>query len=229
MRAIGMGVGTVAFLVLCATVRGGPIQTFTDLDQFLAAAGDVHEIDFETLPNGIPSYPAEITPEFNYTLQGVTFSAHVPIGQPTLYLSGNPQMGFALTATSYPQFDRNWLIADLAVPATAIGVLFPGSTTLTGFDGEGRAVASISGGGGGAHPFVGIVSATPIVSTTVDGGAYSASIEAFFFTPVPEPGTLTLVALGLVGCLRVRPRRTRYSAPIQPCMMARDIRFSCAL
>ena len=60
--------GIVWLLVCAVAVRAGPVTTFTDLDSFLEAAGDVREIDFETLPDGTPSTSGTlITPDFNYT------------------------------------------------------------------------------------------------------------------------------------------------------------------
>ena len=67
-----------------------PILFINDYEGFAEAAGDVQTIDFETLPDGSPTMGAEeITPDFNYTAQGVTFSPHLDIGEPPLHLSGN--------------------------------------------------------------------------------------------------------------------------------------------
>ena len=67
------------------------VVTFTDLDAFLEAAGDVQEIDFETLPDGTPSVRfTPITLEFNYTDQGVTFSSPLPTLQINMLGGGTP-------------------------------------------------------------------------------------------------------------------------------------------
>jgi len=56
------------FLAHSGTMVHAGFVTFTDLNTFLATAGNVNEIDFETLPDGSTSVVfAEITPEFNYT------------------------------------------------------------------------------------------------------------------------------------------------------------------
>ena len=128
-----------------------PILFVNDYEGFVAAAGDVQTIDFETLPDGSPTMGAEeITPDFNYTAQGVTFSPHLDIGEPPLHLSGNSIMGFQLTADSYPSFERNWMIADLVAPAFSVGVYFPAEMTLSIFDVDQVLITNVSLGGGGS-------------------------------------------------------------------------------
>jgi hypothetical protein len=181
--------------------RGGPIQTFTDLDKFLAAAGDVREIDFETLPDGSPTYwGVDITPEFNYTEQGVTFSSHIP----QLEIRGTGEVDFYLT-TSNPTSERNWIIADFSPHAWAVGIAFPGHTTLSAFDAQGQPIGSIFGGGSGGGHFLGIVSDVPIASATGDRGGETDVWYSFFFTPVPEPGTLALLVGALALLVARRP------------------------
>ncbi len=192
----------VMVILLAATARAGPVTVFTDLDAFLEAAGDVQEIDFETLPDGSPSFSgALITPEFNYTDQGVFFSSAAPI----LQIAGNPISGFNLRAgTNESGGPRNWIIAELVVPATTVGVLFPGSTSLSVFDGQGELMAGGVFGFGGQHQFGGFVSDVPIAFVVVDGGIEVQSIQSFLFTPIPEPATLLLLASGSVILFRRR-------------------------
>lgn len=177
---------------------------FTDLDAFLAAAGDVHEIDFETLPDGTPSFSgALITPEFNYTDQGVTFSSPFP----TLSVEGSP--GFFALGSQFPDTtQRNWIIANLVTPATAVGIFFPGDTTLSVYDGNDLLIGNVSLSGGGAGLFLGIVSDVPIFSAIEDRGASGETMESFLFTPVPEPATLLLVTAGVRVVLRRRRSRS---------------------
>ena len=74
MRGNAIVWGVVIGLGLPGAVRAGFV-TYTDVDEFRAAAGNVQEIDFELLPDGSPSVDGTlITPDFNYTDQGVTFS-----------------------------------------------------------------------------------------------------------------------------------------------------------
>ena len=194
----------VGILCLSITARAGPVTTFTDLDAFLEAAGDVREIDFETLPDGSPSFPnAEITPDFNYTDQGVEFFSP----EPWLYTAGNPVSGFNLTAGNIHGSGgpRNWIIAEPVLPATAVGIVFPGGTVFSVFDTTGELIVRQAFGDGGLGLFAGFVSEIPIGFATVDRGIEGESIESFLFLPIPDPVTLVLVALGAL----VLPRRRR--------------------
>jgi hypothetical protein len=204
-RCIGAAtVGTLALLcviVQVPSVRAGPVTTFTDLEAFLAAAGDVQEIDFETLPDGTPSVANTlITPEFNYTDQGVTFSSPFPVLR-----IGNPHRGlFDLEVFHQDSNARNWIIADFVTPAFAVGIVFPGGTTLSAFDADEQLIVSVSGSHSGAGWFLGVVSDVPIASITQDRGSSYDIMQSFLFTPVPEPGTLLLFAVGLGALMRRR-------------------------
>jgi len=179
-----------------------PILFVNDYEGFVEAAGDVQTIDFETLPDGSPSIPGtEITPDFNYTDQGVAFSPAVP----RLWILGSPG-GFYLDADSYPSFERNWMIADLVIPAWAVGIFFPSSTSLSVFDENDALIASASYQGGGSGKFLGIVSDLPIVSAIGDKGSSSQVFESFVFAPIPEPTTVMLLTLGAVMVIRRRHR-----------------------
>jgi hypothetical protein len=201
---------TLAFVIGGLTVwaggsaaSAGPVQTFTDLDQFLAAAGDVREIDFETLPDGSASYyGAQITPEFNYTKEGVNFSAQVP----PLRITGNPIGGFDLCAgPPGSEGPPNWIVADLVEPATAVGILFPGVTRLWVYNTRGELTGSWTWGGGGDY-FLGAISPTDaIAQVVVNRGSERQYLESFYFTPVPEPATGLL--LSAVALLLGLPRR----------------------
>ncbi|MGB2985563.1 MAG: PEP-CTERM sorting domain-containing protein [Phycisphaerae bacterium] len=198
------------------------VVTFTDLDAFLEAAGDVQEIDFETLPDGTPSVRfTPITLEFNYTDQGVTFSSPLPTLQINM-LGGGDFYLTTLTDTGL----RNWIIADFVTPACAVGIIFPGGTTLSGFDGDGQLIASVSGGGSGGGHFLGIVSDVPIVTATGDRGSSGDAWQSFFFAPVPEPGTFLLVGAGAVALLR--RRRSSRSVGLQNATPARRRHWSTA-
>lgn len=194
----------IAFLLPFATaIRAGPL-TFTDLDAFLQAAGDVREIDFETLPDGSPSFSgALITAEFNYADQGAFFSPAAPI----LQIAGNPISGFNLRAgRDGSGGPRNWIIAELVEPALAVGILFPGFTRLSVFGADNQElIATGDFGGGGLGLFAGFVSEIPIGYAIMDTGIEVESIHSFLFVPIPEPATLVLVALGAL----MLPRRRR--------------------
>lgn len=180
------------------------IVTYTDYNAFLAAAGDVHVIDFETLPDGSPSVVfAEITPEFNYTDQGVDFFSH----EPMLSIGGNNMSGFNLIAAQRESGGpRNWIIAELLEPATAIGVLFPGSTTIEILNVSGSFLGDWVWGGSGQF-FFGVISDDPIGTVIIDRGIEVEVIESFYFSPIPEPATIILLTVGAV----VVVRRRKYS------------------
>ncbi|MGB2985711.1 MAG: hypothetical protein WBE26_07485 [Phycisphaerae bacterium] len=202
MRFTRIILSTVMAMSLVAAARAGPVQTFTDIDAFLEAAGEVREIDFETLPDGTPSYMfAEITPEFNYTGQGVEFFAHVP----PLWIHGCEEGGFRLCACPQDsQGPLNWIIAELVEPASAVGIAFRGGTTLTIGDADGSAQLETWTWAGGGELFLGVISDIPIGRAYVGGfagvppGSDVEMIESFFFTPVPEPVSLVLLASGVL-------------------------------
>jgi hypothetical protein len=193
-----------ALLLAEAAVTAGTVSTFVnDYPGFLAAAGDVHVIDFETLPDGSPSHVGvEITPDFNYTSQGVTFSS--PTGHP--FISGNPVSGFGLLADGYPD-TRTWVTATLAPPASAIGSFGPGFEFLSVYDGAGKLLAEGVVPDEGGDWFVGFVSEVPIASVVADLGETHAGIQTFTFAPVPDPGTLLLLLAGVVAAVRRQPHK----------------------
>jgi hypothetical protein len=184
-------------------VQGGPVTFLNDYEGFLAAAGDVRVIDFETLPDGSPSHVGvHITPEFNYASQGVTFSA--PAGD--LYISGNSVSGFGLLADGYPD-QRTWIVATLDPPAFAVGFFGPGAEFLSIYDPNESLLAKAVVPDNIADWFVGFVSDVPIGSAVADLGGTHAEIQSFQFTPVPEPTTLVFVLLGTVAMVRRRSSR----------------------
>ena len=166
--------------------------------------GDLIEIDFDTLPDGSPGFLfAEITPEFNYTAQGIIFASP----EPSLVLLGGPT-DFGLCAcpenTSDPLL--RWIEAELVDSAWAVGATFPGHSTLSFFNDENVLIAEEVFFGGGTN-FVGIVSDEPIALAVVDKGGNMSIVSNFFFTPIPEPGTLILFGFGALVCLRRRKRK----------------------
>jgi len=193
---------TVGFVVLLATDRaqGSALTFIDDYEGFVEAAPtEVRSIDFETLPDGSPSYAgAVITPEFNYTHLGATFLPH---RDPGLYIYGSSVGGFVLTADSYPSFDRNWIMAELVEPASAVGTYFLSDCVLSAYGEGGELIGTVGYYSPGFH-FLGIVSDTPIVYATIDQEYYAAWSDEFVFAGVPEPsaglGLLVISALGLV-------------------------------
>ena len=143
----------------------------------------------------------QITPEFNYTDQGVDFFSHVP----ELFITGSAISGFSLKAGQQGSGGpRNWIIAELLTPAAAVGVLFPGGTNISIFDVSGALIATELFGGNGPN-FGGFLSDVPIGSVITDAGIETEIIDSFLFTPIPDPATLVLLAIG--GAIMLRRRR----------------------
>jgi len=190
----------VPILLLGAATRADVLTFENDYAGFVEAAGPLSEIDFETMPDGQPTeVTVELTEDFNYDDEGVHFSAPYPYP----FFAGNPWTGLQLWVEQNGQ--DTWIIADLVAPATAVGAFFPGSTELCVFDSAGTEIACEFFSDPGEGNFIGMVSDVPIHSATFASGADIEAIDGFVFSPVPEPGTLVLLASGLA--LTVRRKR----------------------
>src|SRR5438067_826973 len=95
------------FLVCLCGGASGQVQTFpNNYAGFVAAAGPLHTIDFETLPDGSPSLSGvRITSTFNYDGQGVHFSD--PLSW--LRITGNPTTGYGITTFSESLSQHTWI------------------------------------------------------------------------------------------------------------------------
>ncbi len=112
---------TVFLVCAAGGLTQAEVVSFTDYDAFVAAVGEVRIIDFDTLPDGSPSYRSvPITPEFNYGDQGVVFSAPID----ALFITGNSGSGFGLTSDGYPDI-HTWITATFADPAYGVGFIRP--------------------------------------------------------------------------------------------------------
>jgi len=136
----------------------------------------------------------------------VDFFSH----NPDLFIGGNNiGGGFHLTARQRESGGpRNWIIAELLEPATAIGVLFPGSTTIEILNVSGFFLGDWVWGGSGQF-FFGVISDDPIGTVIIDRGIEVEVIESFYFSPVPEPATLLLLGMGTLVLLRSEKRGGR--------------------
>lgn len=180
------------------------VQTYVnDYAGFKAASGPLTAIDFESQPNGQPSQAGvQITPGFNYNALGAHFSA--PAG--VLELAGNPVSGFHLDAIMPNPLpgSRTWIVADPLLPGLAVGAHFAGHSYLFAYDEAGQLIAQGFAGGTPGEQFLGIVSDTPIDYVIFDRLSWLASINAFHFSPIPEPATAVLIALGAIPLRRAR-------------------------
>lgn len=180
------------------------VCTFTNELEFVNWAslfpGGLRLIDFETLPDGSPAFTgAQITPAFNYTPWGVTFSAPVEI--PTIT---GPAGDRGLRAFDPDSIVREWIQAELVRGTTAVGVDFGGGTTLYAYDATDAEIARVSFSASGSPWFLGIVSEVPIRRVRVDRGANFEEIGKFVFNPIPEPATGVLMALGVMAARQRR-------------------------
>ena len=127
-----------------------------------------------------------------------------------MFIYGNIEGGFQLYADSYPDYDRNWIVAELVNPASAVGTRYIFNSTLSAYAADGTLLATVEHIRPGEH-FLGIVSDTPIARVTIDQGFYSAWSDAFIFADFPEPSTGILLLMSGAAVL-ARPRLRRVLA-----------------
>ena len=190
--------------VLCTThARAGVISFLNDYEGWLEAAGGVaQEIDFETLPDGNPSKAGfPITEHFNYTDQGVTFSAVPTDIDVFLFIGGNPVGGFDLGADG-PSLEVG-IVSTFVEPAFAAGVFFPGITTFSIFTEDGVLLGEEMGSKfPDPEGFVGFVSDVPIAYSLNTSDSTQEGILSYVFVPIPEPSACILLGFGFVLFVR---------------------------
>lgn len=165
-------------------------------------------IGFETLPDGTPSFGgANITPAFNYVLQGAFFSSPFP----SLKVVGNMQIGFALEAHTSNPLAHNSIMAQLTNLERGVGVWVIGHTSLFVYDAQGVLITSVFHNDSSHRFFLGVKSNIPIASAVIDDGTNSIAIDDFtmIHVPVPEPSSASLLLLAAPILLRRRDRRGR--------------------
>lgn len=182
------------------------VQTFVnDYAGFASEAGTLPTIDFETQPNGQPSQAGiQITSAYNYD----TYGAHFSAPNVTPILAGNPVGGFSLRAyIAVPDpTARTWIVADPLAPVYAAGAHFAGHSYLFAYDLEGALLGYTYYLQGGSGHFLGIVSTEPIAYVVFDRMSSIASIDSFYFAPIPEPSGAALLLLCAGFLLRRRLR-----------------------
>lgn len=173
---------------------------------FIIPGDSISLIDFETLPNGSPSFGgANITPAFNYVLQGALFASPFP----SLKVVGNAQIGYSLEAFTTSPIAHNWITAQLTHPEHGIGIRTIGHTMLSAYDSEGTLITSVFYSSGISY-FLGIRSNTPITRVVIDDFTNSIAIDDFtmIHIPVPEPGSIVLLLLAVPIVFRCSHRRS---------------------
>ena len=151
-------------------------------------------ISFQTLPDGTPSFGgAAITPAFNYVLQGALFTSPLP----SLFISGNNQIGFGLTAYNSNIVAHNFISAQLTNPERGVGVYILDHTTLFAYDAGGSLITSVSHNVFSSLRFVGIKSVVPIARVVIDDFSNSVDMDNFTMIHilVPEPASAVLLLL----------------------------------
>ena len=86
---------------------------------------------------------------------------------------------------------RTWIVADMTLPAHAVGAYSAGDTTLCAYAQGGARLGCVSydSFGNGVPFFVGIVSQVPIASVIQDRGGSIEQMLSFTYSAVPEPAT----------------------------------------
>ncbi len=155
--------------VFTAIARGETVSYINDFPAWQAAVGDYESIDFETMPDGSDSIAGtEITPEFNYTDQHVTYSVlcEGDCEEYSLIIAGNPVGGFSVRAMGdFFSSDVVTIRADLDNAYAAVGVFFPGGTTVSAYNESDELLGTATYSSGGEGFFIGFTTDEPIAYT----------------------------------------------------------------
>lgn len=200
-------IGNRAYVVPCYGVQqafcvypNNPGAMYDDIGPLL------HGTTFQTWPDGTPTVPGQqLTPEMNYTSIGVTFSA--TIGYPFIRAYGPSFQYRAIEADSGGTFEPDWIVADFVKPVTAVGIYFPGGTTIYAYDQDGTLIGDGSYCFSGSDLFLGVASDTPIARAIINRGSDGEVVESFGFNVAPEPSVGVLVGAILVGVRNARRGR----------------------
>lgn len=191
----------VCVSALAAVNARAGIVVFDNIDEFRAAAGPLVEIDFSVLPDGTPTPSSgqfPLTPDFNYSDWGVTFSSP----RADLHVLGHPD-GSSLVAISKSSL-RNWI--DVGLSPDVFAVAFKDASVfgpyLSIYDGDDMLLSEVRAMNG----FIGIVSDVPIHLARIDDHSNVAAIGTLLFHPVPEPNTLALLIIGALGFAKRKKR-----------------------
>jgi hypothetical protein len=192
------------------------LVTYTDQATFAAASTNLATVDYENLADE----GSWITPALPYTNGGVTLSSNAsdPNNQVAFVL--NKAWGFTSGVTCV--FDGTHAIPTLSVPTgtKALGVdLVYGDVETSGYSGfftlsdgstQPFALTLPASVGKNVNAFIGLTSSsTPITSVTINpesvGGTWIGAVSY----QTPEPGTVVLLATGLIGLLAYAWRKRK--------------------
>jgi hypothetical protein len=209
----------LALLAFNAQLASAHVTEYTDQAAFDAAASGLGDFNFQGLaPNNTAVFG-------DVNVGGVTFSAGSgsdwvmnTTGGPSPPLYGGASFFSATTDDASP----SQVVCTLA-RATSLGFTFgdyvdpaiPLTVILSG--GESFTLTTPSNAGFDTG-FVGFVSSTPITSVTFADQGSAVDIVNFQVsaTPLPEPGTLALMATGLLGTALLGRRRRMMIAIRRP-------------
>ena len=177
--------------VSCISAARAQVELFTDFAKWQAAAGSFSTVDFTGFPVG-------------------TFITDQYADLGVLFTDGNDSIHFAGSFTiDGAGLDGNGdTVVAFAEPMVALAIHFPGFAQVELFVKSRSIYLSevISGPGAFDLGFLGVISTLPFDSAALIDPIGEVAIENLYFgPPIPSPGTLTALALGLL--LRATRRR----------------------
>ena len=225
----GLVVGLAAVLIGLASPASASLITFNSRAAFNAAAPGLPVEDFEegnaVAGSGVPIesplnsstndgffLPGEILPGLTLQSSNVGLSGDLYLGGPGW--DGNPSI---MVGSNFFQESLNLLFSGTNAVGLDIGSLFSDSTIAVSIFGAGDLLlGSFNVAATGSGTFFGVVndsgSITRINLNSLTGQTEWADNIAFgtaASSPVPEPATLSLLAVGLVGAAVRRFRRRK--------------------
>ena len=211
-----LGLAVLAFNTQLASAQ---VTEYTDQASFDAAASGLGNFNFQGIaPNNTAWFGDVNVGGFGFSAGSGSDWVINPTGGPNPPLYGGASFFSATTADAAP----SQVVCTLS-GATALGFTFgdyvdsaiPLTVTLSG--GESFTLTTPSNAGFDTG-FVGFVSSTPISSVTFADQGFAVDIVNFqaSATSVPEPGTLALMATGLLGTALLGRRRRMMVATRRP-------------